>query len=46
MMVWWEAEGEGWWGAEGLDRQLNLVEAELSLKNGAWPISKGQGPEH
>lgn len=28
-----------------LDGQLgNLAEAELSLKNGAWPISKGQSP--
>lgn len=33
--------------AGGLDGQLrNLAEAELSLKNGAWPISKGQSPEH
>lgn len=31
----------------GLDGQLlNSAEAELSLKNGAWPISKGQSPEH
>lgn len=31
----------------GLDGQLrNVAEAELSLKNGAWPISKGQSPEH
>lgn len=36
------AGGEG-----GLDGQLhNSAEAELSLKNGAWPISKGQSPEH
>ena len=34
-------------GAGGLDGQLhNSAEAELSLKNGAWPISKGQSPEH
>lgn len=46
-------EGDGGWGgggggvAGGLDGQLhNSAEAELSLKNGAWPISKGQSPEH
>lgn len=37
----------GWRGEGGLDGQLhNTAEAELSLKNGAWPISKGQSPEH
>lgn len=40
-------EGGGWRGAGGLDGQLHSsAEAELSLKNGAWPISKGQSPEH
>lgn len=39
--------GGGWRAAGGLDGQLrNSAEAELSLKNGAWPISKGQSPEH
>lgn len=34
-----------WGGAKGVDGQLhNMAEAELSLKNGAWPISKGQSP--
>lgn len=37
---------EGWRGEGGLDGQLHsAAEAELSLKNGAWPISKGQSPE-
>lgn len=41
-----KVEGEAWWEAGGLDGQLhNSAEAELSLKNGAWPISKGQSPE-
>lgn len=36
----------GWRGEGGLDGQLHsAAEAELSLKNGAWPISKGQRPE-
>lgn len=35
----------GWQGPRGLDGQLpDSTEAELSLKNGAWPISKGQKP--
>lgn len=34
-------------GEGGLDGQLHsTAEAEVSLKNGAWPISKGQRPEH
>lgn len=38
---------EGGGVAGGLDGQLHSsAEAELSLKNGAWPISKGQSPEH
>ena len=46
-MVGWKVEGGGWRAAGGLDGQLhNSAEAELSLKNGAWPISKGQSPEH
>lgn len=33
-------------GSGGLDGQpRGAAEAELSLKNGAWPISKGQSPE-
>lgn len=37
---------EGGGAAGGLDGQLHSsAEAELSLKNGAWPISKGQSPE-
>jgi len=40
-------KGGGLRGAGGLDGQLhNSAGAELSLKNGAWPISKGQSPEH
>lgn len=47
VMVGQKVEGGGWRGARGLDGQLhNSAEAELSLKNGAWPISKGQSPEH
>lgn len=39
--------GEGRRVAGRLDGQLHeSAEAELSLKNGAWPISKGQSPEH
>lgn len=38
---------QGWRGEGGLDGQLHsAAEAEVSLKNGAWPISKGQRPEH
>ena len=39
---WWA----GWGGAGRCDGQpRSPAEAELSLKNGAWPSSKGQGPE-
>jgi len=45
VLVGWRSVGRR--GAGGLDGQLhNSAEAELSLKNGAWPISKGQSPEH
>lgn len=39
-------EREGWGGVGGMIMMGWKVEAELSLKNGAWPISKGQSPEH
>lgn len=38
-------KGEG--GVGRLDGQPHSsAKAELSLKNGAWAVSKGQSPEH